>query len=1473
MSTYDDYLEEQELARQARQKLEEEEEQKKVKAEEAKAAAKTQGQAPKEEDSGDYDMLLAVPRGLAAAGAGIVNLFGADIHDNFGLGKSQGAVSGFLEGTTQFIAGFLPGMWGVGHLTKATGIMKGAGVASQIGRTAAAGAVADFAVFDAHDARLSNLIEDLPMLENPVTSYLAMDEDDTQLEGRMKSVIEGALMGGIADSIFLMLKGMRNFNKASRAGDAEGMDSAKLEIEDAAEDAHHGSENPELDEMTQAGADGGPRTEAADAADADMDLTNPTQNRTPQDPTPQESPRDLADPKQVDPNGGDVYVIDTSDEGAFIRIHSALQDVTQVPESALGLVQLKPAKDIRIAKSHTARKLGIKRPQGLPEAEWLDYQKKFLKDQGYQVLQIKRGNKTITHVLDPKAVLKRIEVVPTSKYMERRLAAVRTGARDPNSPAITNDPLEMTRDRLGEVTQQKVKEVAQKLRDREEAMKAAAETDGPPRAPLSSRAQRRLGEDEIDPAEEAIAGLLNVRVGTSADHAYTAAALIEELTLRPLAAAQKAGIQSNEDLITSISRTELPRMLGQDPATVANSLKNRHGTNVTAAYKEALAAKLVMNQMAKNIKALSADLLGKAGEDSTLISLSRMAAADALSVDEAASLLLKQIDGYTALAVSYGRVSGEFGRGLQSFDISVDRMLDNDITAGVMERGGRAMLVKMARRIKDLDNLQIAEQASRNQLKGLMGKITPYYMFSLLSKPATLTTNIGSTGMFGIFTPLERAAGSFLQSVFRKNPDAKAGFRSYTLQMTQVSRMRAVLFADIALYRDTDMANGIRQAASRSGKSGRSQLTGKASAMRENDIAETVSSGDLSVPPGSAAGEAGEAVPLTADEALRSAFGRAIGMPGKIMAASDEAMKQIFYQSEIFMHLRNVGEQKLGLSGEQLDMWVHEKTRKFLINDQAVSERGIRLEVERDIPEGSYVQEDQRQHAINTRVQERLTDTDRSVPSNAEGPATIGDTASIPFEPGENLASIGQRAKLLAETDSFTRNMKQSDGFLASAGSHLMDLANSYPSVKLVAPFIRTPMNILIETNKRLPLPFFNKQVIPALALMSNKLVKTASGKEIPTLTNMGADLRAKLMSSDKQLASETAGNLMVAGTVAVTALTLSASGIITGKGPQDPEATKALRAVGWQPYSIKVGDTYVGFQRLDPLGGLLGFVGDMGDLGRYSGKDQDMGDLSYAMVLTVMRNINNKSYISGLVDLAGAVKDPDRYLGKLAQRLAGSVVPNVIAGTGAAIDPTLKEAYGVMDGIQRRVPFLNESLDKQRNFLGEPISRKMMSRGMAQVTGWAEYILPISINTASSGVIEKELQALMYPMNEPDHTRFGVDLREYRNEEGRSAYDRWQEITSEVSIGGRKIRSAVERLIKSRKYQSLPIESYRDSGFTSPRVTAMRRIVNQYRRKAQKQVLKEYEQLKTDTDTRRFILKRQRQGAGADEILNLLGR
>jgi hypothetical protein len=101
----------------------------------------------------------------------------------------------FLRGVTQFITGFIPSL----KATKALKIKKGL-------QPYAAGFIADATVFDPYEARLSDLVQEYPQLQNPVTEYLQSDENDTFAEGKFKNGIEGLALGGLADGLFKTVK-------------------------------------------------------------------------------------------------------------------------------------------------------------------------------------------------------------------------------------------------------------------------------------------------------------------------------------------------------------------------------------------------------------------------------------------------------------------------------------------------------------------------------------------------------------------------------------------------------------------------------------------------------------------------------------------------------------------------------------------------------------------------------------------------------------------------------------------------------------------------------------------------------------------------------------------------------------------------------------------------------------------------------------------------------------------------------------------------------------------------------------------------------------------------------------------------------------------------------------------------------------------------------------------------------------------
>ena len=243
------------------------------------------------------DVLAAPFRGVEGAVQGIYKLAdwatGDELLPDYNkryLGRSNTIAGGLVEGVAQFLTGFVPvaGQLGrVGNFAKLSSKV-GTKTALKLARKSkdlspkelrtlravkklkkskteafttnvAAGASADFLVFDAQEERLSNLINLNPALRNPVTEYLAADGEDTELEGRFKNVIEGlfleAGMSGVVVPFFKSLKMIKTRNNALKEGKSK---------EEATEDALGKSDLTE-DEINGARGEADAKHDADDA--------------------------------------------------------------------------------------------------------------------------------------------------------------------------------------------------------------------------------------------------------------------------------------------------------------------------------------------------------------------------------------------------------------------------------------------------------------------------------------------------------------------------------------------------------------------------------------------------------------------------------------------------------------------------------------------------------------------------------------------------------------------------------------------------------------------------------------------------------------------------------------------------------------------------------------------------------------------------------------------------------------------------------------------------------------------------------------------------------------------------------------------------------------------------------------------------------------------------------------------------------
>jgi hypothetical protein len=250
---------------------------------------------------------------------------------------------------------------------------------------------------------------------------------------------------------------------------------------------------------------------------------------------------------------------------------------------------------------------------------------------------------------------------------------------------------------------------------------------------------------------------------------------------------------------------------------------------------------------------------------------------------------------------------------------------------------------------------------------------------------------------------------------------------------------------------------------------------------------------------------------------------------------------------------------------------------------------------------------------------------------------------------------------------------------LGNVGRAIQNVSNAHPLIKVIVPFVRTPINLLKYAGERTPLGVFSREVRDNL-----------SGK------NGGA-------ARDTQLARITLGTM-----VGVAALEMASSGVLTGGGPADAKERAVMKANGWQEYSVKIGDMYYSYKRLDPFSTLLGVVADGYEISHaMNAKDAEKHNIPALLMGSITKTLLDKASLKGASDLIQAATQWERFGDGYVRNMVGTVVPAFSAQTAQAIDPVVRETRTVLDNLKARIPFVSETLHAKRDIWGEPIMRE----------------------------------------------------------------------------------------------------------------------------------------------------------------------
>lgn len=414
-----------------------------------------------------------------------------------------------------------------------------------------------------------------------------------------------------------------------------------------------------------------------------------------------------------------------------------------------------------------------------------------------------------------------------------------------------------------------------------------------------------------------------------------------------------------------------------------------------------------------------------------------------------------------------------------------------------------------------------------------------------------------------------------------------------------------------------------------------------------------------------------------------------------------------------------------------------------------------------------------------------------------QGPDLRARVADLVANPPETIRLQAADAALYA---TFTQNA-------GDAAQALLRLREAWPATMYVLPFVRTPINILSYGFERTPLA----------PLMSGFRDDMAAG---------GA--RAQL--ATVKMATGTSIMLMAAD--------YADRGLITGQGPKEPGKREAMLRQGWQPYSLRVGDKWVSYDRADPYGLLFGFAADMAETVNRMEVDADkldeFSEVLAAGIGAIASTTVNKTYLRGLADLMWTLEDPNRKAFGYVGSFMGSFVPAGVAAMKSMSDPVLRENFKAWDYVQGRLLGLTEGMVPARDLWG--VERRPAS-GMGMVY---DTLAPMRASEMKVSPIDTEMQRLGLNVERIDKKTnvegVAVNFRDFPE-----VYDRY------VVLAGNELKHPVYGNLGARDFLDAlvtgqhplsPGYSMSGNGPEGGKALMIKAIILQYRKDAQAAIL-----------------------------------
>lgn len=335
-----------------------------------------------------------------------------------------------------------------------------------------------------------------------------------------------------------------------------------------------------------------------------------------------------------------------------------------------------------------------------------------------------------------------------------------------------------------------------------------------------------------------------------------------------------------------------------------------------------------------------------------------------------------------------------------------------------------------------------------------------------------------------------------------------------------------------------------------------------------------------------------------------------------------------------------------------------------------------------------------------------------------------------------NILVLNNRTEA-TETDKFLATQEADEktwknkGLMANLAISIRNAANKVHIGEIglgdiILPFVLTPANLAAATYKYSPAALAS--VVKDMHSF-NQLVKN------PTAT-----IDEKMIAQKKVVDS---WGKMCAGTVLyILAAIVAKAGITTGDEDDDKDVAAMMKSLGWQKYSVKIGDKYYSYDWVEPIASPFAVMSEIerqkqnGEFDKNTELGKMMEVIAQAFNVAGTR-IQDQSFLSGLQSIFSAHDSFAEGLIDFSADLPASFVPTAVKQVAEIFDGKTKMTYDnnsvlntAINKIVAKIPGLKSKLPTKQTTLGNDM-----------------YTIPNADNYRL-GVIGKVFQSMFSPSN-----------------------------------------------------------------------------------------------------------------------------